>query len=76
MLRHACGYALADRGTDTELIQDYLGHTNIRHRVRYTASNSARFRGVWGGNTNAICKQNDLFYYNPKGRYKIIFFCK
>ncbi|WP_272666955.1 tyrosine-type DNA invertase [Providencia sp. PROV069] len=47
MLRHACGYALADRGADTRLIQDYLGHTNIQHTVRYTASNPARFRGVW-----------------------------
>lgn len=47
MLRHACGYALADRGVDTRLIQDYLGHRNIRHTVRYTASNSGRFEGVW-----------------------------
>lgn len=35
MLRHACGYELAERGTDTRLIQDYLGHRNIRHTVRY-----------------------------------------
>lgn len=48
MLRHACGFALADRGIDTRLIQDYLGHRNIRHTVRYTASNAARFRGIWG----------------------------
>lgn len=47
MLRHACGYALADRGVDTRLIQDYLGHRNIRHTVRYTASNAGRFRGLW-----------------------------
>ncbi|TXE24857.1 tyrosine-type recombinase/integrase [Serratia marcescens] len=47
MLRHACGFALADRGVDTRLIQDYLGHRNIRHTVRYTASNAARFRDVW-----------------------------
>lgn len=47
MLRHACGYALADRGVDTRLIQDYLGHRNIRHTVRYTASNAARFEDVW-----------------------------
>ncbi|MGY0335955.1 tyrosine-type recombinase/integrase, partial [Edwardsiella tarda] len=38
---------LADRGIDTRLIQDYLGHRNIRHTVRYTASNAARFQGVW-----------------------------
>ncbi|MBH2766575.1 tyrosine-type recombinase/integrase [Serratia marcescens] len=47
MLRHACGFALADRGIDTRLIQDYLGHRNIRHTVRYTASNPERFRRVW-----------------------------
>ncbi|HGM5835953.1 TPA: tyrosine-type DNA invertase [Serratia marcescens] len=47
MLRHACGFALADRGIDTRLIQDYLGHRNIRHTVRYTASNAERFKGVW-----------------------------
>ncbi|HCQ6744628.1 TPA: tyrosine-type recombinase/integrase, partial [Escherichia coli] len=47
MLRHACGFALADRGMDTRLIQDYLGHRNIRHTVIYTASNVERFRNIW-----------------------------
>ncbi|EAX5602885.1 pilus assembly protein [Salmonella enterica subsp. enterica] len=47
MLRHACGYALADNGVDTRLIQDYLGHRNITHTVRYTASSAARFEGIW-----------------------------
>ncbi|EAW1086283.1 DNA recombinase, partial [Salmonella enterica] len=47
MLRHACGYALADKGIDTRLIQDYLGHRNIQHTVRYTASNAGRFHGIW-----------------------------
>ncbi|MBC8953839.1 tyrosine-type DNA invertase [Xenorhabdus sp. PB62.4] len=47
MLRHACGYALADNGVDTRLIQDYLGHRNIRHTVRYTASNAGRFETIW-----------------------------
>ncbi|MBF9182182.1 type 1 fimbria switch DNA invertase FimE [Klebsiella pneumoniae] len=50
MLRHAGGYELAERGTDTRLIQDYLGHRNIRHTVRYTASNAARFAGIWERN--------------------------
>jgi type 1 fimbriae regulatory protein FimB/type 1 fimbriae regulatory protein FimE len=36
MLRHACGYALADRGHDTRAVQAYLGHKNIRHTRRYT----------------------------------------
>lgn len=47
MLRHACGFALADSGVDTRLIQDYLGHRNIRHTVIYTASNPNRFIGLW-----------------------------
>jgi type 1 fimbriae regulatory protein FimB len=37
MLRHACGYALADQGADTRLIQDYLGHRNIQHVRRFAA---------------------------------------
>jgi type 1 fimbriae regulatory protein FimB len=47
MLRHACGFALADQGADTRLIQDYLGHQNIQHTVRYTATNPARFERLW-----------------------------
>jgi len=47
MLRHACGFALADQGADTRLIQDYLGHRNIQHTVMYTASNPARFERLW-----------------------------
>ncbi|MGL5387629.1 MAG: tyrosine-type DNA invertase [Serratia sp. (in: enterobacteria)] len=47
MLRHACGFALADKGVDTRLIQDYLGHRNIQHTVLYTASNALRFKEIW-----------------------------
>jgi site-specific recombinase XerD len=47
MLRHACGFALADQGADTRLIQDYLGHRNIQHTVRYTATNPAWFERLW-----------------------------
>jgi len=47
MLRHACGFALADQGADTRLIQDYLGHRNIQHTVIYTAANPARFERLW-----------------------------
>jgi type 1 fimbriae regulatory protein FimB len=47
MLRHACGFALADQGADTRLIQHYLGHRNIQHTVRYTAANPARFERLW-----------------------------
>ncbi len=47
MFRHACGFALADQGADTRLIQDYLGHRNIQHTVKYTATNPARFQRLW-----------------------------
>ncbi len=44
MLRHACGYKLAADGQDTRSIQDYLGHRNIQHTVRYTELSPERFR--------------------------------
>jgi type 1 fimbriae regulatory protein FimB len=47
MLRHSCGYVLANKGTDTRLIQDYLGHRNIQHTVRYTKIAAKRFEGLW-----------------------------
>jgi type 1 fimbriae regulatory protein FimB len=47
MLRHSCGYALANQGRDTRLIQDYLGHKNVQHTVRYTRTAAARFEGLW-----------------------------
>ena len=37
MLRHACGYKLANDGHDTRALQHYLGHKNIQHTVRYTS---------------------------------------
>nr|OEJ78153.1 integrase [Cyanobacterium sp. IPPAS B-1200] len=47
LLRHACGYYLANKGIDTRTIQDYLGHVNIQNTVRYTQLSSARFEGIW-----------------------------
>jgi type 1 fimbriae regulatory protein FimB len=47
MLRHSCGYALANKGRDTRLIQDYLGHRNIRHTQLYTRTAAVRFEGLW-----------------------------
>lgn len=44
MLRHACGYALANKGHDTRAVQAYLGHRNIQHTVRYTELSPERFR--------------------------------
>jgi integrase len=34
MLRHACGYALANKGHDTRALQAYLGYSLRRIRVR------------------------------------------
>jgi type 1 fimbriae regulatory protein FimE len=47
MLRHACGYKLANDGHDTRAIQHYLGHKNIMHTVRYTELAADRFKGFW-----------------------------
>jgi site-specific recombinase XerD len=44
MLRHACGYALANAGHDTRRIQDWLGHRSIQHTVRYTQLSAASFK--------------------------------
>ncbi len=46
-LRHACGYYLAASGHDTRAIQDYLGHKNIHHTVRYTQMSPQRFENFW-----------------------------
>jgi integrase len=47
LLRHSCGYYLANKGCDLRLIQDYLGHKQIQNTVRYTALNPNRFVGLW-----------------------------
>ena len=47
MLRHACGYALANAGHDTRAIQDYLGHKAIQHTVRYTELSPVKFKEFW-----------------------------
>jgi type 1 fimbriae regulatory protein FimE len=47
MLRHACGYRLANQGVDTRSLQHYLGHKNIQHTVRYTDLAPGRFKGFW-----------------------------
>ena len=47
MLRHACGYALANRGHDTRALQAYLGHKNIQHTVRYTELSPNRLKNFW-----------------------------
>ena len=47
MLRHGCGFKLANDGQDTRAIQHYMGHRNIQHTVRYTELASDRFNGFW-----------------------------
>src|ERR1700741_5255036 len=47
MLRHACGYALANKGHDTRALQAYLGHRNIQHTVRYTELSPTRLNNFW-----------------------------
>jgi site-specific recombinase XerD len=47
MLRHACGYALANAGHDTRALQDWLGHCSIQHTVRYTELSPTRFKNFW-----------------------------
>jgi type 1 fimbriae regulatory protein FimB/type 1 fimbriae regulatory protein FimE len=47
MLRHACGYALANAGHDTRSLQAYLGHRNIQNTVRYSELAPNRFARFW-----------------------------
>jgi type 1 fimbriae regulatory protein FimB/type 1 fimbriae regulatory protein FimE len=47
MLRHACGYKLANAGRDTRSLQEYLGHKNIQHTVKYSELAPTRFKGWW-----------------------------
>ncbi len=65
MLRHACGYELAEQGMDTRLIQDYLGHRNIRHTVHYTAGNAARFAQTWKKQRLAVVSEENERYGAP-----------
>jgi site-specific recombinase XerD len=47
MLRHATGYMLANQGTETRLIQAFLGHKDIRHTAHYTALSPKWLAAVW-----------------------------
>src|SRR5271163_1976966 len=47
MLRHACGYALANKGHDTRAIQGWLGHRSITGTAVYTALAPNRFKDFW-----------------------------
>jgi len=64
MLRHACGYKLANDGVDTRRIQAYLGHRYIKHTVRCTEPEPGAFQGAvarlassclhFGGSANCL----------------------
>lgn len=47
MLRHACGFYLANKGVDLRSIQMYLGHANIANTVIYTELVGNKFKGFW-----------------------------
>jgi integrase len=46
-LRHACGFALANKGIDTRTLQAYLGHKSINSTTRYAALAPGRFKNIW-----------------------------
>jgi type 1 fimbriae regulatory protein FimB/type 1 fimbriae regulatory protein FimE len=46
-LRHSTGYKLANAGHDTRSIQNYLGHKQIQHTVKYTELSPHKFRNFW-----------------------------
>jgi type 1 fimbriae regulatory protein FimB/type 1 fimbriae regulatory protein FimE len=43
MLRHSAGFALVNKNVDLRVIQEYLGHKNVQHTVRYTKLAEGRF---------------------------------
>jgi type 1 fimbriae regulatory protein FimE len=47
MLRHACGFKLANDGQHTRALQHHLGHKNIQHTVRYAELSPERFKSFW-----------------------------
>jgi integrase len=49
MLRHACGYALINKGADLRSLQSYLGHVSVSHTTRYAQLSAAAFNNFWRG---------------------------
>ena len=47
MLRHSCGYYLANKGVDFRTTQDFIGHRDPKHTTRYTRVAGRRFEGLW-----------------------------
>jgi len=44
MLRHSCGYKLANDNHNVRGIQDYLGHKQVQHTVRYSELAPTKFK--------------------------------
>ena len=47
MLRHACGFKLANDGHDTRALQEWMGHRNMQHTALYTELTPKRFKSFW-----------------------------
>ncbi len=47
MLRHSCGYALINQGTDVRTLRAWLGHASIANTVIYTRLDASRFNSMW-----------------------------
>ena len=69
MLRHGCGYALANAGHDTRALQAWLGHKNIQHTVRAPSFRPPDSRT--SGRTDATSRGQRLAFWNSsRGRNK------
>ena len=45
-LRHSCGYDLVDQGVHLRQVQQWLGHVDINHTVRYTQLSGTALKSV------------------------------
>ena len=68
MLRHACGFTLANEGQDTRAIQVYLGHANIAHTARYTELSRPDSRTSGGIDSSRDLKHGSMIAANPMTR--------
>jgi hypothetical protein len=57
-VRHACGYALDNKGHDTRAIQGWLGHRSITSTAVYTALAPNRFKDFWRGCSMLVTKSS------------------
>ena len=46
MLRHSCGYRLAEKRTDLRTMQDFFGHRDPKHTAHYTRIAASNFEGL------------------------------